>query len=62
MKEATSIAKDEVFTEVEGVFVAGDVSDGVYMQAVTAASGGVKAVLQMRDYLNGMTKWIKQRR
>ncbi len=46
------IAKDEVFTEVEGVFVAGDVSDGVYMQAVTAASGGVKAALQMRAYLS----------
>ncbi len=46
------IAKDEVFTDIEGVFVAGDVSDGVYMQAVTAASGGVKAALQMRGYLS----------
>jgi len=50
------IARDEVFTEVEGVFVAGDVSDGIYMQAVTAASGGVKAALQMRNYLNSITK------
>ena len=45
-------ARDEVFTEVDGIFVAGDVSDGIYMQAVTAASGGVKAALQMRSYLS----------
>ncbi len=45
------MAKDEVFTDIEGVFVAGDVADGVYMQAVTAASSGVKAALQMRNYL-----------
>ncbi len=47
--------KNEVETDVEGVFVAGDVMDPFYRQAVTAASGGVKAALRVREYL-GQTR------
>ena len=53
------VAKNEVFAEVDGVFVAGDVSDHVYMQAATAAAGGVKAALQVRAYLNRAGTAIK---
>ncbi|MGC8538343.1 MAG: thioredoxin-disulfide reductase [Candidatus Micrarchaeia archaeon] len=45
------IAKDEVKTDVDGVFVAGDVSDKIYKQAITAAGSGTKAALAVRAYL-----------
>lgn len=45
------ITKAEVLTDIEGVFIAGDVSDPFYKQAATAASSGVKAALHAREYL-----------
>lgn len=45
------VTKDEVKTDIEGVFVAGDVADRFYRQAVTAAGSGAKAALHVRDYL-----------
>ncbi len=45
-------AKEEVVTEIDGVFAAGDVVDHIYKQAVTAAGSGAKAALRVRDYLN----------
>lgn len=46
------VTKDEVLTKIDGVFVAGDVADSFYRQAVTSASSGVKAALRVRDYFN----------
>ncbi len=48
------IPKDEVYTGIDGVFVAGDVADHFYRQAATAAGSGVKAALVAREYLQGL--------
>jgi thioredoxin reductase (NADPH) len=45
------ITKDEVKTDIDGLFIAGDVSDRIYRQAVTAAASGTKAALEAREYL-----------
>jgi thioredoxin reductase (NADPH) len=42
---------DEVKTNIEGVFVAGDVADRIYKQAITAAGSGAKAALEARAYI-----------
>lgn len=46
------ITKNEVRTDIEGVFVAGDVADRVYKQAITASASGVKSALAVREYLS----------
>ena len=36
------VTKDEVKTEIDGVYIAGDMADSFYRQAATAAASGVK--------------------
>jgi len=45
------VARNETKTSVEGVFVAGDVQDRVYRQAVVAAGAGCKAAMDVEKYL-----------
>lgn len=46
------ITKEEIRTDIEGVYVAGDVEDKVYRQAGTAAGSGIKAALAVRAFIS----------
>ncbi|MBV8151878.1 MAG: FAD-dependent oxidoreductase, partial [Candidatus Eremiobacteraeota bacterium] len=48
------VSRDGVHTNVEGVFVAGDVYDIRYKQAVTAAGMGCKASMDAEKYLESL--------
>jgi thioredoxin reductase (NADPH) len=48
------VSEDGVRTNIEGVFVAGDVYDIRYKQAVTAAGMGCKAAIDVEKYLESL--------
>lgn len=48
------VVKKDVFSNTEGVFVAGDVADYRYKQAVTAAGMGCKAALEAEKYIESL--------
>ncbi|RMD76836.1 thioredoxin-disulfide reductase [Candidatus Dojkabacteria bacterium] len=51
-EEGYVITKNEVYTNIEGVFVAGDVEDKVFRQAITAAGSGAKAAIAAERWLS----------
>ena len=48
------VSPDGVTTNIEGVFVAGDVNDIRYKQAVTAAGAGCRAAMDAEKYLEAL--------
>jgi thioredoxin reductase (NADPH) len=48
------ISPDGVSTNIEGVFVAGDVNDLRYKQAITAAAAGCRAAMDAEKFLEAM--------
>jgi thioredoxin reductase (NADPH) len=46
----------EVVTNIPGVFVAGEIQDHEYKQAITTAAAGCKAALEAQRYLEGEIK------
>ena len=54
------VSPDGTETNVDGVFVAGDVNDLRYKQAITAAGAGCKAAMDAEKYLEALEFSIKE--
>ena len=54
------ISPDGTETNIDGVFVAGDVNDIRYKQAITAAGAGCKAAMDAERYLEALEFTIKE--
>jgi thioredoxin reductase (NADPH) len=49
------LPKHRTMSEVEGIFIAGDVEDKVYRQAITAAGGGCRAAMDCEGWLGSQS-------
>jgi thioredoxin reductase (NADPH) len=54
MDDVGYLIADGVKTKYEGVYAAGDVSDAIYRQAITAAGTGCAAALEAERYLESL--------
>jgi thioredoxin reductase (NADPH) len=54
------VSPDGTETNIDGVFVAGDVNDIRYKQAITAAGAGCKAAMDAERYLEALEFTIKE--
>lgn len=54
------VSPDGTSTNIDGVFVAGDVNDLRYKQAITAAGSGCKAAMDAEKYLEALEFEIKE--
>lgn len=52
LDEEGYVISEDTRTNIDGVFVAGDVTDKKYKQAITAAASGCMAALNVEKYLN----------
>lgn len=52
--------RDNVFTNIEGVFAAGDVQDDVFRQAITASGFGAMAAISCEKWLESKKSSMDQ--
>ena len=48
------VTKNSTQTNIAGIFVAGDVQDYKYRQAITAAADGCKAAMDLEKYIENL--------